>query len=267
MDNDFINVIVAGGRDFSDYQLMKSKLDIILKNLDKSRIRIVSGGAKGADSLGERYAIEKKYELLVIKAKWEKHGNAAGPIRNREMAEIGNYCVVFWDGQSRGSKNMIEEAKKRNIPTKVIEYKNTLIYNVVNDNLFNYENEYYLAHCISYDCALGAGIAKEFEKRYNLREKLIPYIKKNKINWPNCVLVGKVFNLITKEICTGKPTLGTLIIALNYMKQIAIKKDIKKIAMPLIGCGLDKLIWEEVEILIKDTFKNTGIEILICKNK
>ena len=120
MENYF--VIVAGGRDFNDYELMKSKLDFYLSEKSKTHnIVIISGTANGADKLGERYALEHDYKIWRFPADWSL-GRKAGPIRNEKMSENANACIVFWDGQSRGSKNMIENAKRKNLTLRVVSY-------------------------------------------------------------------------------------------------------------------------------------------------
>lgn len=113
-------VIVAGGRDFNDYGLLKDKLDYYLQNLPD--IEIVSGGAKGADALGERYAKESGYPLKVFPAAWDSLGKRAGLVRNEEMARYANYLVAFWDASSRGTKHMIDVAKRSGLKVKVVKY-------------------------------------------------------------------------------------------------------------------------------------------------
>lgn len=113
-------VIVAGGRDFNNYELLRSKLDYYLSNLDN--ISIVSGGARGADRLGENYAIEKGLKLVMFPANWNEYGKRAGFIRNKEMAEYATHLVAFWDGKSIGTKHMIDLAKEYNLKTKVVLY-------------------------------------------------------------------------------------------------------------------------------------------------
>jgi hypothetical protein len=80
-----------------------------------------------------------------------------------------------------------------------------------------------------------------------------------------CILEGRVFNLITKRNYWNKPTYDTLINSLLYMKILVINNHIKKIAMPIIGCGLDKLQWNKVSQIIQATFEDLDIEILVCK--
>lgn len=139
---------------------------------------------------------------------------------------------------------------------------------VVGD-LFAVPQGYYLAHCISGDYALGAGIAKSFNEVYDMRFKLhrffpIPDGEKS-ANVGEALLIDNVFNLVTKERCFHKPTYETLYTALCKMHNQCINLSITKLAMPLIGCGLDKLKWERVYNIIEDVFYDTDIDILICK--
>jgi len=117
-------VVVCGGRDFDDYELLEKKLDLLLSTV-LGRITIVSGGAKGADLLGEKYADECGFEVQRFPADWEKHGKSAGFIRNDEMADIATHVVAFWDGESHGTKNMIDLAAKRGIPLRIVKYEKT----------------------------------------------------------------------------------------------------------------------------------------------
>lgn len=114
-------VIVAGGRDFFDYNFLKEKVDNILSSI-KDEIEIVSGNAKGADELGERYAKERGYKIKRFPANWTQHGKAAGPLRNEEMAKYADACICFWDGSSRGTSNMIDNAKKYKLKLRVVNY-------------------------------------------------------------------------------------------------------------------------------------------------
>jgi len=119
MENQF-RVIVAGGRDFFDYQLLKSKLDTLLSQ--KNNVVIVSGGAKGADSLGEKYAREHNLLISHYPALWDKHGTRAGYIRNEEMAKNADAVVCFWDGLSSGTQHMIDTAKSMNLKLRIVMY-------------------------------------------------------------------------------------------------------------------------------------------------
>lgn len=85
-------------------------------------MQIVSGGAKGADELGERYAKERRFIVKRFEANWDRDGNAAGPIRNKAMAEYAEALIAFWDGKSKGTKNMIEQATTLGLKVRIIKY-------------------------------------------------------------------------------------------------------------------------------------------------
>lgn len=114
-----MKVIIAGGRNFDNFILLKKKCDEILA--DYNDITIISGTANGADKLGERYAAVKGYDLLRFPADWKK-GKSAGYLRNIEMAENADILIAFWDKASRGTGHMIDIAKKRNLIVHVINY-------------------------------------------------------------------------------------------------------------------------------------------------
>lgn len=112
--------IVAGGRDFDDYE----RLSDTINQLTGAGDTIISGCAKGADSLGEKYA-EAQSQILKLErfpADWEKYKKAAGYIRNHQMALVADGLIAFWDGRSKGTKNMIEEAHKARLETHVYYY-------------------------------------------------------------------------------------------------------------------------------------------------
>lgn len=117
-------IIIAGGRDFNDYNLLKEKVDNLISEKRKThQIYIVSGKARGADSLGEKYANENGFNIVEFPADWDKFGKSAGYKRNVEMAENADALIAFWDGDSRGTKHMIDIAKEKNLPTRIIKYK------------------------------------------------------------------------------------------------------------------------------------------------
>lgn len=109
-------VIVAGCRDFADYELLKEKCDFYLQNKKPENIVIVSGHASGAD------ALERGLQLEAFPANWKAHGRAAGPIRNAQMASVAHALIAFWDGKSRETKNMIDTATKRGLKVAVVRY-------------------------------------------------------------------------------------------------------------------------------------------------
>lgn len=116
-------IIIAGGRDFMDYALLKDTCDRLLRESTMGQQPIiVSGHANGADMLGERYAMERGWQTDIHPADWKRHGRAAGPIRNREMALGSSALIAFWDGKSRGTKNMIDIANKLGLQVAVVDY-------------------------------------------------------------------------------------------------------------------------------------------------
>lgn len=116
-----VKLIIAGGRDFDDYGLLKKECNNFLGSLEYP-VEIVCGKAKGADSLGELYAKENKLEIKPFYPDWKKYGRAAGPVRNKEMAKYATHLVAFWNGKSRGTKSMINLAKQQGLEVKVIRY-------------------------------------------------------------------------------------------------------------------------------------------------
>lgn len=115
-------VIIAGCRDFADYELLKEECDFYRQNQKPEDIVIVSGHASGADALGEHYALERDLQLETYTADWKAHGRAAGPIRNAQMASVAHALIAFWDGKSRETKNMIDTATKRGLQVAVVRY-------------------------------------------------------------------------------------------------------------------------------------------------
>ena len=113
-------VVIAGCRYYDNYKEAKKYIDFCISNIRKeNKIIIVSGCANGADIIGERYAEENGFTVEKYPADWKKYGKSAGPIRNEEMAEICDYVICFWDGKSKGTKSMIEYAKKYNKPIRI----------------------------------------------------------------------------------------------------------------------------------------------------
>lgn len=112
-------VIIAGGRDFEDFDLLSEKCDYYFQDLDLSNIEIVSGTANGADKLGERYAYSKSITVKQFPPDWGKYGTAAGPIRNRQMASYADALIAFHTG-GKGTTNMIQTARELGLAVRVV---------------------------------------------------------------------------------------------------------------------------------------------------
>lgn len=115
-----MKVIIAGGRLFNDYELLVQRCTHALSNQED--IEIVSGTANGADKLGERFAKDNGYSIIQFPADWDKFGKSAGYKRNAQMSEYADALIAFWDGKSKGTKHMIDLAKKTGLKVKVYSY-------------------------------------------------------------------------------------------------------------------------------------------------
>lgn len=111
-----MKVAVVGSRTFNDYYMMMDCLDVL------KIAEIVSGGAKGADSLAERYANERSIPLTVFKPEWDRYGKGAGFRRNATIVDHADLVVAFWDGSSKGTQHSINYAKARNKEVIIIQY-------------------------------------------------------------------------------------------------------------------------------------------------
>ena len=115
-----IKVIVAGTRTFQNYNLLERKLTKILQN--QAAVEIISGGARGADTLGEKFAQQHGYKTTKFLPNWKAWGRQAGYRRNLYMAQYATHLVAFWDGKSRGIAHMIEIAKAKGLRVRIIRY-------------------------------------------------------------------------------------------------------------------------------------------------
>ena len=106
-----MRVIIAGMRDYYNYEVLKE----VIKDAGFDITTILQGGASGVDNMAVVYGRENSIPVESHAANWKIHGKAAGPIRNREMAANADALIAIWNKKSSGTKNMIEEAKKRNL--------------------------------------------------------------------------------------------------------------------------------------------------------
>jgi len=114
------HIIIAGSRGFTNYELLCAKMDRICSRLDD--IEVVSGAARGADTLGERWAAARGHPVKLFPARWSLYGNSAGYQRNNLMAAYATHLVAFWDGKSRGTQHMIEQAVRMGMEVRVVRF-------------------------------------------------------------------------------------------------------------------------------------------------
>lgn len=116
-----MKVIIAGGRDFTNYALVETAIKVSGFEISQ----VVSGKAKGVDTLGEVWALANNVPVEAFPADWSQHGRAAGPIRNREMAEYADALIAIWDGESKGTANMIQQARNKKLDVFIYLVKDT----------------------------------------------------------------------------------------------------------------------------------------------
>jgi hypothetical protein len=116
-----VRILVCGSRDWTDSGAIAAALGHASALANSGRLIVVHGAARGADSIAATIAREWGVECEAHPAEWDTHGKAAGPIRNDKMAKLGaDLCLAFWDGQSRGTLDMIQRATKHGIPVRIV---------------------------------------------------------------------------------------------------------------------------------------------------
>ncbi len=103
-----IKLAIVGGRTFNDYDILNEHIAKVCQENDFTITEIISGGARGADKLGERYAKDNNIPIRIFPAEWDKYGKSAGFRRNKDIIDACDVCVAFWDGESRGTKHDID---------------------------------------------------------------------------------------------------------------------------------------------------------------
>lgn len=109
-------IVICGSRDFNDYNLLCDKLQHLLNE----KVTILCGHARGADTLGEKWAKENNKQLIYYPADWAKHNKGAGIIRNRDMARDCDEIIAFWDRSSKGTKHIINFGTEIGKPVEVV---------------------------------------------------------------------------------------------------------------------------------------------------
>jgi hypothetical protein len=115
-----MNLAVVGYRGFNDYEFLDG---VILQVMDEwgAPDRIVSGGARGADTLAERWADDNGVEKMIYPADWDRYGKKAGMLRNRQIVDDATHMVAFLSPQSRGTWDSIRKAQTKGIPVRVVQ--------------------------------------------------------------------------------------------------------------------------------------------------
>ena len=132
-----MRTIIAGSRDITDYSILEEAI----KQCGWIPTVVISGAARGADTLGEEWADKNKVTLEKCPADWNKYGKSAGYKRNQEMAEIAGALIALWDGKSRGTKHMIEIADLKNLKIFIFRTDETGR-KIPMDKHFNREDKY-----------------------------------------------------------------------------------------------------------------------------
>lgn len=118
-----MNIGIIGSRGFTDYTKLKSTIESYIMKEKFINIKIISGGARGADKLGETFAKEFGIPTKVFKPDWDTYGKSAGFIRNKDIVNNSDIIFAFWDGESKGTKHSIELCKQLNKPIVLVKYK------------------------------------------------------------------------------------------------------------------------------------------------
>ena len=118
-----MRIAIVGSRGFCDYKALDEYMQRLLQNIPVGTpITVICGGARGADSLGAKWAKVHNHNVEYFIPDWEAHGKRAGYLRNEVMTKTCTHCVAFWDGNSRGTKHMIEYCRAAHRPTRVYRY-------------------------------------------------------------------------------------------------------------------------------------------------
>jgi len=113
-----MKLAIIGSRGFNDYELVKK----VLSDYKEKVTLVISGGAKGADTLGEKWANDNNIKTLIYPAEWDKYGKKAGHIRNTDIINNCDFCIAFWDGKSTGTQDSIKKAKQMNKEVLIVTY-------------------------------------------------------------------------------------------------------------------------------------------------
>jgi O-acetyl-ADP-ribose deacetylase (regulator of RNase III) len=200
------------------------------------------------------------YEIDKLKRKYKQIK------QDKNKKEIVNYKKII----SRFDKP-IDSKEKRTKSGRSSKQTNAFdsnklkdfIFEEIQGDLFSVKKNFALAHCVSNDFEMGSGIAKSFKEKFGKVNKL----KSQKCKIGDCAYLKLnnryIFYLITKNYYYEKPTYDNLRSSLEKMKDLILRNNIYKLAIPKIGCGIDKLDWAKVRGLLIETFEDTPIHIQV----
>lgn len=272
-----MKVAVIGSRGFDNYSLLKK----VMNKYAKQATAIVSGGAKGADTLAERYAQEFNLEKIIFLADWGNiqvspciiRNNSKGPYnamaghnRNTKIVESADLIIAFWDFSSKGTRDSLKKAHKMGKKTIIINYKkNKNIVYMIGD-IFNSQCEVLVnpVNCVG---VMGAGLALSFKERYpNMFSKYKSYCTQGLLSPGKIALIQedtkRIMLFPTKEHYSKPSKMIYIQEGLAKVKGAYANKGIKSIAFPKLGCGLGGLDWKQVE---KEIISALGEENLLVE--
>lgn len=113
-----MNIAVIGSRTFNQ----EGRVDHALSKIFKPGDRLISGGARGADSLAETWCGNRGFQCVIIRPNWKKYGRSAGFKRNHQIIDQAEFVVAFWDGNSKGTKHSIDLAKGKGIKVMIVRF-------------------------------------------------------------------------------------------------------------------------------------------------
>lgn len=266
-----MKTIIAGCRTFNDFDFMEKSIDILV-NLGKIDItEVVSGKAKGADSLGEKYASLNNIPVKEFPANWDLYGKKAGILRNQEMGNYADILIAFWDGNSRGTKHMIDYMKSLKKQVFIFHFKEPKIKYIENGNIFDSSCEF-LINPVNTVGVMGKGLALQFKNLFpNNFLKYRQHCLEGNLSIGKLLITSennrKIINFPTKEDWRNPSKLEYIILGLEKLETAIERFNIKSIAFPKIGSGLGGLDWnlvlEEIKKFHERINKNVIIEIYI----
>ena len=211
--------------------------------------------------------------------------------RNQELEKLDFFynLVSFLQNRKKYRPNFHQDIEFLQYEDEFLSHKGhigeyTKVREVFSD-LFDAPEDYSLAHCVAEDMNMGSGIAVQFRYENKTQKYLQQYINtifeisRHKFKRVDdllnqyqskgglAILTDKdryIYYLVTKTYSTGKPTYATLFSSLKCLKKHVVEKRVQKIAMPRIGCGLDRLDWPNVKFMVEFVFRDVNVQIVVC---